>query len=353
MPLLRYFMTHRMEKARRFLKRLAIDALLVSNPSNIFYLSGFHGHDSLLVLGDAFSYIITDFRYKEEAERDAKGFVVISDRDNLYNKCARIVKKNRIRSLGFEAHYMTVQAGDILRDLIGFKPLPTVNLIEGLRIKKDSAEIKKIRQSAIIAKKVVGLLEKSIKPGASEKDIANQIDFCIKRLGAERPSFDTIVLSGKNTSMPHGKPSNRLIEKGDPVLMDFGARLDCYSSDLTRMVFVGKITNYINIIYSIVRSAQKKAIEKIRPGVKASEIDKAARSYIRSKGFEKYFGHATGHGIGIDVHELPQIGSKNHVKLKQGMVFSVEPGIYIPGEFGIRIEDMVLVTSSGCEVITR
>jgi Xaa-Pro aminopeptidase len=346
-------MNERIVKLRRVLKRLNADSLIVSNPSNIFYLSGFAGNDSLLFVTHSLAYIITDFRYKEEAQICAGEFSVIHEKGSLYEKAAYIIKKDNLRSIGFEAHYMTVRDKDNLACLSKARFMPTEYIIEKLRMIKEAREIDKIRASAFITRKTFKMISKDIKPGIYEKDIAYKIDFYIRTFGADRPSFDTIVLSGACSSMPHGKPAKRKIGSCDSVMIDFGARLNGYSSDLTRMVFVGKISQYLNIIYSIVKTAQKKAIDRIRPGIKISEIDKTARSYIDGKGFGKYFGHATGHGIGIDVHEFPSINFKNNDKLKAGMVFSVEPGIYIPGKLGIRMEDMVVVTEKGCEVLTR
>ena len=345
-------MNERLKRLRRILKRLNIDALLVSNPSNIFYLTGFAGHDSLLVVSRSSAHIITDFRYEEEARMYKPGFTVVSEKGGLSEKAACIIKKDKIRRIGFESHFMTVDDKNVLTGMVKARFLATPNIIERLRIVKEAGEIKKIKEAACITKKTFKMISRDIAPGMSEKDIACKIDFYMRTLGADRNSFDTIALSGGNSSMPHGRPGDRKIRSGDLVMVDFGTRLNGYSSDLTRMLFVGKISQYINIIYSIVRTAQKKAIDAIRPGVKISEIDKTARSYISDKGFGEYFGHATGHGIGIDVHEFPRINSKNHTKLREGMVFSVEPGIYIPGKLGVRIEDMILVTETGCEVLT-
>jgi Xaa-Pro aminopeptidase len=346
-------MNERIVKLRRVLKRLKIDSFLVSNPSNIFYLSGFTGNDSLLLLTDSSAHIITDFRYAEEAQASSEGFSIISEQKGLIKKAAFAIKKEHVRRVGFEPYHMTVMEKSVLSGMVKAKFLATEYLVEKLRMVKDAGEIEKIKKAAGIAKKTLKILPKYIKPGVSEKSIADKIDFYQRSLGADKPSFDIIALSGENCSMPHGRPGLRKVKPKDAVLVDFGARVNGYTSDLTRMFFVGKMAQYINIIYSIVSTAQKKAIDKIRPGIRISEIDKAARSYISDKGFGRYFGHATGHGIGIDVHEFPRINLKNKTRLKDGMVFSVEPGIYIPGKLGVRVEDMVLVTQKGCEVITR
>ena len=345
-------MNERIKKLRGRLKRLNIDALIVSRASNIFYLSGFPGDDSLLFITPSTSYIITDFRYREEAQLHAEGFSLISEKGGLYEKAAHVIKNENLHKIGFESHHMTVKDKEALSKTVKASFAATPYIIEKLRMIKEAQEIDKIRAAASITKKVFHVISKEIVPGIYEKDIACKIDFYMKAFGADCASFDTIALSGAASSMPHGRPSKRKVLPGDPVMVDFGARLNGYSSDLTRMAFVGKISQYINIIYSVVKTAQKKAIDKIKPGIKISEIDKAARSYITDKGFGKYFGHATGHGIGIDVHEFPQISPKNHGKIKAGMVFSVEPGIYIAGKFGVRVEDMILVTEKGPKVLT-
>ncbi|MDD5504526.1 MAG: Xaa-Pro peptidase family protein [Candidatus Omnitrophica bacterium] len=346
-------MINRLDKVRRAMKRLGLDALLVSNPANIFYLSGFEGCDSLLVLTLSDCYILTDFRYAEEAFAAAKGFLIISEGPSIYEKFAYVIKKSKAGRVGFEPHYMPVRDSELLGCASCLELRKTSYIIERLRAVKDAHEIAAIKRSASIARKTLELISSQIIPGRGERQTAGRVNYYMSRFGADMPSFNTIVLSGPNSSLPHGRPSDRVFEVSDMIMVDFGARAKGYSSDLTRMFFVGKISKSVNTIYNIVKTAQLKAIEKIRPGVKISDIDKAARSYIAGKGFEKYFGHATGHGIGIDVHELPRISSKNNSRLAQGMVFSIEPGIYLPGRFGIRIEDMVMVTGAGCEVLTR
>lgn len=342
-----------MDKVRRGLKRLKIEALLVSNPSNIFYLSGFYGQDSILLVTPDENYIITDFRFEQEAKKHALGFEIILGPGNLYQKTARLIKRLSLKRLGFESGHLTVEREDSLTSLIAGKLLPVSGLIENLRVIKYPDEIEAIKTSACITKKVLKRIIKEVKNGRTEKDIAAKIDFLLKKEGADSSSFDTIVASGENASMPHARPQKRRIRSGDVVVLDFGARCDGYSSDLTRTLFVGRISPYLYIAYSIVAAAQKRAISRIKPGVKISEIDGAARDYITEKGFGNYFGHATGHSVGIDVHELPSINSKNRTMLKAGMVFTVEPGIYMSGIGGVRIEDMVLVTKNGYEILTR
>ncbi len=343
----------RIKKIRRGLKSLKIEALLVSNPSNIFYLSGFRGDDSFLLVTIEGNYIITDFRFEQDALKRASGFNVIAGPGNIYKKIASLLEKLSLKRIGFESAHLKVMQKDILTGLIRARLLPVPGIIENLRAIKYPDEIKAIRTSACITKKVLKRIIKEIKNGRTERDIAGQIDFLLRKEGADKSSFDTIVASGENSSMPHARPQNRKITRGDAVVLDFGATCDNYSSDLTRTLFVGKISKHLSLLYNIVATAQKRAINRVGPGVKISDIDMAARGYITKKGFKEYFGHATGHSVGIDVHELPSINSKNHAKLKEGMVFTIEPGIYIAGIGGVRIEDMVLVNKKGCEVLTR
>jgi len=343
----------RIKKIRRALKSLKIDALLVSNPSNIFYLSGFRGDDSLLLVTVDSSYIITDFRFEQDALNSALGFNVIAGPGNIYKKIASLVKRLFLKRIGFESAHLKVMQKEILTGLITARFLPVSGIIENLRTIKYPDEIKAIKTSACITKKVLKRIIKEIKKGKTERDIAAQIDFLLRKEGADKSSFSTIVASGENSSMPHARPQKRKIRTGDAVVLDFGATCDNYSSDLTRTLFVGKISKYLSLLYNIVATAQKRAISRVGPGVKISDVDKAARGYITKRGFGEYFGHATGHSVGIDVHESPSINFKNHATLKEGMVFTVEPGIYIAGIGGVRIEDMVLVNKKGCEILTR
>lgn len=347
---MRYF--DRIYRIRRRFKRLKADSFLVLNPSNIFYLSGFYGSDSALLITSEASYIITDFRYEQEAEEATEGFEIITGRAGFYKKAAGLIRRLSLKRTCFESGHISVKDAAVLTGLMDRKPLPVSGLVEGLRVIKDAGEVEAIKVCADIVKKVLKRIVKEVKNNKTEKEIAARIEFLLKTEGADKASFDTIVASGKNASMPHAVPTMKRIRAGEAVVMDFGARYNGYSSDLTRTLFMGKISQRLNILYSIVKAAQDRAIRRIRPGIKISEIDRAARDYIAKRGFGDCFGHATGHSIGIDVHEPPSINSGNHATLREGMVFTVEPGIYIPGTGGVRVEDMVLVTRRGCEVLT-
>lgn len=346
-------MNERVEKLRHAVRLVGAQAILVSKPSNIYYLSNFSGHDSLLLISALSAVLITDFRYAQQAEAECKGLEVISDNRGLYVKASCLINKLKVRKVAVESGHMTIRGLDILKKLIKARIIPVHGIAEKQREIKDADEISKIKKSAGIAKGAMGLIKKFIKPNKSEKYIAGKIEVLALALGADTRAFDTICLTGENASMPHGRPGLSRITAENPVLVDFGVKLSNYSSDLTRMFFPGKMSKHVNTIYNIVDTARKKAIARIKPGIRISEIDTAARGYISSKGFGKYFGHATGHGVGIDVHEFPSINAKNFNKIRQGMVFTVEPGIYIPGVTGARVEDMVVVTENSAEVITR
>ena len=345
-------MKERVKKAQSILKHNRLDALIISDPSNIFYLSGFCGHDSFALVTRDGNYIITDFRYKQEAEERTSCFEIVSGDKSLYEKTASLIKRLHLKRVGFESGHITIKVFEVLSSYLKEKLHPLSGPIQKLRIIKSADEIKLLKASADIAKRTLKRIIKEVKDGQSEKAIAARIDFLLESHGADSPAFDTIAASGKNASMPHAKPTAKKIKAGEMITLDFGARYNGYSSDLTRTIFVGKIGKHLKLLYSIVKTAQQRAIDKICPGIKISKIDSMARDYIEKKGFGKFFSHATGHSIGIDVHEAPSISSKNHTILKEGMVFTVEPGIYLPGVGGVRIEDMVVVNKKGCEVIT-
>lgn len=346
-------MKNRIDRLRRILRRHKLDAIIISNPSNIYYISGFRGSDSYCLVSTLEKFIITDFRYTEQAHKETADFEIVSGQERVFEKTAKLIKKLSFKKIGFESHHLTVRQTQLISKALGKRLYPTYHLIEKLRVIKEPNEIANIKKAAAIAGNVLKKAIKEIKRGDREKDIALKIDFLLKKKQAESVAFSTIVASGPNGSMPHARPTARKIKEQEPIIIDCGARFNGYNSDLTRTHIMGKISEHFNLIYSIVAVAQAKAIDRVRPGIKISEIDKAARDYICRKGFAKFFGHATGHCIGIDVHEPPGINSKNHSILKEGMVFSVEPAIYISGWGGVRIEDLILVTAKGHTVLTR
>jgi Xaa-Pro aminopeptidase len=337
------------------LKKEKLDGLLVSNPANVSYLSGFSGDESYLLITQKKAIFITDFRYEQQAAKEAKGFSVeLVGKLNHFDLITGLIRKNNLKRVGFEARHITyAEVGKIRDNLTKQEFLPVCGIVENLRAVKSQEEIKKIRKATEICLSVFNDVAFKIKPGLREKELAGFVEYQMRLKGAEGASFDIIVLSGKNSTMPHGRPSDRKIGCNEAVLIDAGASFSGYKSDLTRMFFLGKIPDTIQKVYGIVKTAQEMALKAIRPGAFASVIDAIARDYIKSKGYGEYFGHSLGHGVGREVHEAPSISSKSKDILRPGMVFTVEPAIYLPNIGGIRIEDMVLVTQKGSEVLSQ
>lgn len=334
-------------------KGRSIESLLVTNESNVTYLSGFTGSDSLLFVTADSQFFLTDSRYVQEAKNSVKGFTIVEVSSSTYETIGRIARKNGIRRIGFESMILPYEVVKNLKRYVGSaKLLPVKNVVERLRTIKDEEEITRINRAIQAAKSVLKKITKKAIPGASERYLSGSVECSLIKIGA-RAAFQTIVACGKNSSKPHAHPTDDRIAENDAVMIDIGCRLDSYNSDMTRMALIGKVKDKIKEIYSIVKIAQEKALEKIKPGRKISEVDSGGRQYIRDKGYGKFFGHSMGHGIGLDVHEEPSISGKSNDILKPGMVFTVEPAIYIPNLGGVRIEDMVLVTDTGYEILTR
>ena len=266
-----------------------------------------------------------------------------------------MAKRLKVRKLGFEAKDLNFAEYSKIRSYLGPKTKlkDTFNIVETLRLIKDPQEIGFIRQAIKITAKTFEFIQKSLKPGVKELEIAAEIEHFIRYQGAKMSAFNILIASGPNSSLPHALISSRKIKSGEPILIDIGVDINGYKSDLTRVFFLDKIPNIQRRIYEIIQEAQAKAIAAVKPGRIISAIDSAGRKHIEEQGFGRYFGHSLGHGVGLEVHEEPSISSKNKAQhLEEGMVFTVEPGIYLPGRFGIRLEDMVLVTKKGSEVLS-
>jgi Xaa-Pro aminopeptidase len=343
----------RLKKLRAELQKRGLGSLVVTNETNVRYLSGFKGGDSLVVITPDSQFFLTDSRYTEDAGDSVSGFTIVEVTTSTYDCLGQIVKKNRIKRIGFESLNLPYEIAHRLAGHIRpAKLVSTKNIIENLRAIKDLKEIEAIKRSIVVTNHVLKKVAGKIRPGISELSISDSIECEFIKMGA-RIAFETITASGRNCSKPHAHATDNKISNNDVVMLDMGCRLDLYNSDITRMFFIGKVKDKIKEIYGIVRSAQSAAIEKIKPGVKISEIDLAGRGYIDRKGYGKFFGHSLGHGIGMDVHEEPSISKRNDSILKSGMVFTVEPAIYLPKLGGVRVEDMVLVTDNGCKILTR
>ena len=343
------------KKIRRELIKQRLDGLLITSQINIAYLSGFAGEGQLIITPKR-KIVLVDFRFKEQADKQVNLFEV-RERQNFFPLEAdlcNLAKKLKIKRLGFEAPWISYVFYLKLKDALQpVKLIPTFRIIENLRAIKSVQEIKALRKAAAIAVKSFFFARKIIKPGKKEVEIAREVQYFMRKLGAQDCAFETIVAAAERSAMPHAHASEKRIKRNNIILIDLGCRIAGYNSDLTRMVFLGKISAKVKRIYKIIRQAQKLAIEAIKAGVEIGRIDKIARQHIAKSGLDAFFGHALGHGIGREVHEYPSINPHNRDCLKKGMVFTVEPGIYIPGLGGVRVEDMVLVTKSGCEVLTK
>jgi Xaa-Pro aminopeptidase len=329
-----------------------IDGLLVSKPANVSYLAGLDSSDSwLLVTAKRCSYI-TDFRYVEQVKKELKGVALEQYKKSIFKTVAQLCRSLRVKRLGFDSqalYYSEYQKLKKAAARIALKP--TVNLVENLRQIKEPQELLKIRRAIALTDQAFDFLKKAIKPGKREKDIAAALeDFVIARGG--KMAFVPIIAAGGNSVFPHARISAQKLAKNDAVTVDIGVDLDGYKSDLTRVFFLGKIPLFYRRIYAIILEAQARAIAGILPGQPANKIDGLARNFIKQKGLGKFFGHSTGHGVGLEVHERPRISAREKTVVEPGMVFTIEPGIYLPGKFGMRVEDMVLVKEKGCEVLS-
>jgi Xaa-Pro aminopeptidase len=340
----------RQRKLIAHLKKESIDAFLVRKKENIAYLTGARGEDAVLFVWAKGNVLITDFRYEEEYKKSAeKCSVRIAKNKNLQEIIAETCFETRSNNIGFEADSFTYQAYASLKKRLGKRKLiPLTQVVENLRVLKDNGEIQCIRQACKYGAQLMNHAIKVAEPGASENSVKRIIEAYALKNDICLAGFDIIVASGPNASMPHAAASERRIKRQEMVTIDLGAMYFSYNSDLTRTVFLGRINHKYLHTYNIVL-----AIENLKPGVYAKDIDAVSRQYISNRGMGSFFIHSLGHGIGRETHEIPAISQNSKIKLEKDMVITIEPGIYIPGWGGIRIEDTVLITEDGCEVLTK
>lgn len=343
----------RIQRARAELDRRHLDAYLILNRMDQIWLTGFTGEDGGLLLSEDQIVLLTDGRFTESAGIEAPFGRRVIRKDRGPKSTAKEVKRLKARKLGFEPGDMTVRTYVELKKLISPARLVSAGgLFSSLREIKDAAEIALLRRAIDVAQKAFRQLQGWLRPGMTEREVAARLVFEMQTLGAQEASFNPIVAVGPSGSLPHYEPSDNVVSAESGVLIDWGARCDWYISDLTRVVWPGKVPTVLAKVYDVVRDAQLKAIAAIKPGVKVSKIDAVARSHIDKAGFGKQFNHSLGHGIGLNVHEAPGMRKLSKEVLKPGMVVTVEPGVYLPGVGGIRIEDDVLVTERGNEVLS-
>ncbi len=348
----------RIVKLQKRVKELGLDAMLITHLPSIRYLIGFSGSNGVLIVPQQGKpHFFTDFRYKIQVKIEVGGAKVsIIDRDRtIYDAIAEKQLFSDYDSIGFEPAHLQYWEFDILRKKfrhLKLVPIPERE-VEKLTMIKTEDEITTIRKAADIGDQVFDHVLGFIKPGVTEREVAAEISYMTKKLGGEGDAFDIIVASGERSALPHGIATDKKIKKGEVVTIDFGCVYKGYNSDMTRTIAVGKIPAELQKIYEIVREAQQRAVDKVRPGMNGRELDSIARDYITLHGYGAKFGHGTGHGLGIEVHELPMISQRGEkYKLEPNQVFTIEPGIYIEGTGGVRIEDDVVVRREGCEVLT-
>ena len=343
----------KLQKLRAAFEANGIDGILISSPFNRRYISNFTGTSGVVLISSDQAQFITDFRYIEQASKQCEGFEIIKFSDTIPQEVARQVKKLGIQKLGFEEDYISFSSYKVYDKEIEAELVPVSGVIEKLRLIKTDAEIKIIKEAADIADAAFKHILDFIRPGITELEVANELEFFMRKSGAVSSSFDTIVASGYRSALPHGVASEKVIEKGDMVTLDYGAYYKGYVSDITRTIAVGEPDSKLKAIYEIVLEAQLRGMEGIKPGMTGKQADALTRDYISEKGYGEYFGHSTGHGIGLEVHEGPSLSMKSELVLEPGMIVTCEPGIYIPGLGGVRIEDDVLITKDHNEALTH
>lgn len=330
------------------------EALLVTHPPNLHYLCGFTGSSGALVLGGGRRVLFIDGRYTTQARAETEGVRVALASGPLLEAAAAWVSRQGARRIAVEAQHMTLATrAAFARSLpkrVRLKPLD--GLVERLRMVKEPAEVALLRNAVRLGSALFNRALKVIRPGVTEAEVAAEIEYAARRAGAQGMSFETIVAGGRRSALPHGKASSQPIPNKGFVVLDFGVILGGYCSDMTRTVHMGRAPRQAREMYEVVRKAQERALASVRPGVKAAEVDYAARQVLQEAGLGRYFTHSTGHGLGLEIHEPPRLGKNQTEVLEPGMVVTIEPGAYVPGRGGVRIEDVVVVTRKGCEVLT-
>ena len=345
-----------MEKLKRFRENLAkeqVDAMIITNPYNRRYISNFTGSSGIVIISEKEAKFITDFRYTEQAAKQAAGFEIIKHTGPIENEVAAQAKAMGAKKIGFEQDDLTFATYKIYEGLVEGELVPISGFVEKLRLIKTPEEIKILKDAADIADAAFEHILGFIRPGLTEMEVSNELEFFMRKAGATSSSFDTIVASGARSALPHGVASDKVIEKGDFVTLDYGALYNGYISDITRTIAVGEPSDELKKIYAITLEAQVYAMENIKPGLTGKQADALARDIIAAKGYGEYFGHSLGHGIGLEVHEGPGLSLKSDMILEEGMTVTCEPGIYLPGIGGVRIEDDLLLTEGGNERLTH
>ncbi|MEK5332373.1 M24 family metallopeptidase [Lysinibacillus sp. FSL W8-0992] len=343
----------KLQKLRKTLQEQNIDGILITNGYNRRYMTGFTGTAGVAIVSQNEAVFITDFRYTEQAAAQIKDFRIVQHEVTLLEEIATQVKAMGIKSLGFEKDTVSFGTYELYKSVIQADLVPVSGLIEKIRLIKTEQEINIIKVACEIADHAFTHILDFIKPGKTELEVSNELEFFMRQQGATQSSFDTIVASGLRSALPHGVATNKVIEKGDFVTLDFGALYNGYISDITRTVAVGEPSEKLVEMYNTVLASQLLSLEKVGPGLTGIQADAIARDYLTEKGYGEAFGHSLGHGIGLEVHEGPGLSKRSETVLEPGMAVTIEPGVYVPGVGGVRIEDDILITESGNELLTH
>jgi Xaa-Pro aminopeptidase len=331
-----------------------LDAMLVSGAPNIRYLSGFTGDNGSLLITPGRAILFTDPRFEIQAAQESPSWQLKIAKGPLTLELVAAIKRLKLKRVGYEPARLTCDAFDSIESRLpmGASLEPVNGWIEQLRMVKTADEIDRIRRSVETNSGAFEQTIRRFREGMTESDFAAELEYRMRRLGAEKPSFDSIVAGGPRSALPHAQPTAAKLQNGQLVVVDMGAIQDGYCSDMTRMLFIGTPTAKVKRLYAAVLEAQLAAVAAVRPGVLATKVDRAARQVLKGHGLDRFFVHSTGHGLGLEIHEPPRIGKRDKTRLEAGMAITIEPGVYLEGYGGIRIEDTLVVTENGAEVIT-
>ncbi len=339
----------RLSKVMEIMSAEQVDSIIIKNPVTISYVTGFTGDSSLLYIDKLKGVLITDGRYIEQAKNEIKIFEVREYSDSIWETVAELAKNSKM--VGFDGNFFSYTDIVVLQKFLSDATLKSLNF-DNIRMIKDKKELGFLLDAARIADNAFTRILNDIRPGCTERSLAGKLEYYMRAEGSEKISFDTIVASGERSALPHGMPTDRVIENGDFITFDFGAVCHGYHSDITRTVVLGVANSWHKEMYTVVEEAQRLGMKSARTGMKGKDLDAIVRDYISRRGYGKYFVHGLGHGVGLEIHEMPTISRHGETELLAGMVFTIEPGIYIPGKGGVRIEDTVVLTEEGAYALS-
>ncbi len=343
----------RLTRLRARVAERGLDGLVVSAPSNVFYLSGFRGSSGALLITPDQVLLLSDFRYRLQAEEQSPSCEFIEVERHLFAGVGKAASERDVSRLGYDPAHLTCERLDELRDAVDDLQLEAAaGLVEEFRVAKSPSEVERVRAAAALADRALSHMASLLRPGARERDIALEGEFLMRREGAEAAAFDLIVASGPRSALPHAETTDRVLQPGDLVVIDIGARVDGYCSDMTRTFAVKSASPQTQEVYRLVYRAQRAGAAALRAGIACGEVDAAARTIIEEAGYGDAFGHGLGHGVGIDVHEAPRLARGEKDSLAAGQIVTVEPGVYIAEDGGVRLEDLLLVLADGVETLT-